>query len=190
MDRERLFRRIVHMCTPLFLVYYVLPDPLWEGGPDREGALLLVLGIVLVFELIRLLCGIEIPGMRPYERDRISAAAWAAVGMVLVFLFFPLEYAAPVFLGMGLVDPIIGELRARNSRLYPLMPAIIYFILASISMTVLMGSGFEVVAASAVIAAVAILVERPKIRMVDDDFLLIVVPITVLWLLFRLVFPR
>lgn len=190
MDREQLLRRIVHMCTPFFLVYYLLPDPLWSGGPDREVALLLVLGIVLIFEAIRLIFKIDIPGMRPYERNRISAAAWAAAGMTLAFLFFPIEYAAPVFLGMGLVDPIIGELRARKSHLYPLLPGIIYFILAVSSMTVLMGFGLEVLAAGAVISAVAILIERPKIKLVDDDFLLIAVPITALWFLFRFVFDH
>jgi len=174
------------MCTPLFLLYYLLPDPLWPGGLDRDPALLLILAIVFVFELARLVMGHDIPGMRPYERDRISAAAWAALGMSLTFLFFPLEYAAPVFLGMGWVDPLIGELRRRGSQSYPVLPAIVYFILALSAMSLLIGFGAVVLVASCVATFLAMTIERMGSRFVDDDFSMLIVPLVGIWFCFEL----
>jgi len=37
------------MCTPLFLVYYWIPDPLWRTNLDKRVVLVLLLVIVLIF---------------------------------------------------------------------------------------------------------------------------------------------
>lgn len=177
MERGTILRRAVHLCTPAFLVFYLLPDPLWEGGITRVQGLLIVLATVMVFEGARLLMRIEIPGMRDYEYGRMSAAAWAAIGMTIAFLFFPLEYAAPAFFGMGWVDPLIGELRSRGSVMYPWLPSIVYFLIVLIALTLLVGIGAEVVVASLTATVVGIGVERMRTRYVDDDFLMLVVPL-------------
>ena len=54
MDHGHVLRRLVHMCTPLFLVYYWIPDPLWRTNLDKRVVLVLLLVIVLIFEAIRL----------------------------------------------------------------------------------------------------------------------------------------
>ncbi|MBC7108465.1 MAG: hypothetical protein H5T41_06745 [Methanomassiliicoccales archaeon] len=187
MDRGSVLRRVVHMFTPAFLVYYFLPDPLWVGGLERESALLLLLSIILVAEALRLIFKPRIIGLREYEQYQICAAVWAAVGMALAFLFFPLEYSAPVLMGMGWVDPLIGELRKRKSYFYPLAPLIVYFAIAFSSMIYLIGMTPSVFIAAVVATFLAVGIERIKSRFVDDDFLMIIVPLIGIAMTFALV---
>ncbi len=177
MEQGEALRRLVHLMTPLFLVYYLVPDPLWEGGLEREHGLVLMLLIVLVAEALRLAFKPPIIGMREYERGQMCAAAWAAIGMTIAFLFFPVEYSAPALMGMGWVDPVIGILRKRKSSLYPCLPIALYLVIALASMTILIGPVPEVLIASIVATPLAIASERYKVRYVDDDFLMIVVPL-------------
>lgn len=184
MDTGYALRRLVHMCAPLFLVYYALPDAI--EGADKRWLLVAVLVVVLVFEALRLALGWRLVGMRDYEGGRLSAFAWAAIGLTFTFLLFPLELAAPAVLGMALTDPLIGELRRRKSPLYPLLPSVVYFVLVMTTFELLMGGLWQVVAASAAGTVLAIGVERTRTKYVDDDFLMMVVPLlgmsAVLWL--------
>lgn len=180
MEKGQLVRRIVHLSTPVFLVYYFLPDPLWDGGLRRLLGLLLLLAAVLVAEGLRLIFRPRIVGMRDYEETQISAGAWAAIGMTVAFVFFPLGYSAPALMGMGWIDPLMGDMRKAGSAYYPYMPMLAYFFIALVSMSAIMGLSAEVLAASIVATPVAILAERMKSRIVDDDFLMIVVPLIVI----------
>ena len=49
MEPSAVLRRIVHLSTPVFLLYYFLPSPLWGGGPQKEVGLLLALVATLAF---------------------------------------------------------------------------------------------------------------------------------------------
>lgn len=175
MDREAKIRRAVHLSAPLFLVYYFLPSPLWAGGPSREIGLVVILGAVLVFELLRLRLGLKVPGMRGYERYQLSAAAWAAMAMTVAMLFFPLDLAAPAVVGMALVDPLISRLR--RTRWYPGAPLAVHFLLVLAILLLFHPLSVRVVFAAAVAAALAVGAEAVKTRYVDDDFLMIVVPL-------------
>jgi hypothetical protein len=188
MDRGHWFRRFIHILAPIFLLYYAVPNPIWDGGPSKELVLVLFLMVVLTFEAYRLAYKPKIIGIRSYEYQRMSAAAWAAVGLTFTFLFFPLEFAAPAVIGMGWVDPLCGELRKMRSRLYPTLPLVVYFIIAISTMTYLIGFNAQVVAASAVATVLAIVIEKPRLKYLDDDFLMLVVPLIGIWLVFQL-FP-
>jgi hypothetical protein len=177
MDRGQALRRIVHLSTPIFLIYYFLPNPLWDGGPTRVLGLLILFALVLVGEALRLIYRPKIIGMREYEKTQISAAAWAAVGMTFAFLFFPLGYSAPSLMGMGWVDPVIGDLRRKCSPQYPYVPLFLYFLLALVSMTIIVGPSLKVIIGSLVAAPLGIWAERLRLRYVDDDFLMIVIPL-------------
>lgn len=171
-----LLRRLVHLLTPVFLVYYYLPDPVWEGGPGRAVGLAMFLVAILIFELLRLMLPINIPGMRDYERERISAAAWAAMGLTLIFLTLPIEYAAPAVLGMAWVDPLIGDLRRRESKWYPRLPLLVHFLIGLVSMGLLISWGWEVLIAAIIAAVSAVAVEKVRWSFMDDDFTMMVVP--------------
>ncbi len=185
MESGHWFRRFIHMLAPVFLVYYIVPDPIWEGGPSKELLLIVVLVVVLIFEAFRLTYKPRILGMRSYEYRRISAVCWAAIGMTIAFLFFPLDYVAPALIGMGWVDPLCGELRRRDSGLYPSLPLLVYFLIAFLSMSYLMGGSAQVLVASIVATVVAIAIEKPRLRYLDDDFLMLVVPLLAIWSVFQ-----
>jgi hypothetical protein len=179
MDPRAILRRIVHLSTPLFLVYYLLPSPLWPGGPSREVGLLLALVATLAFELARLLLNIRVPGMRPYEAEQISAAAWAGIALTFSFLFFPIEFTAPVIFGMALVDPVISVVR--RTKWYPWLPYTLHLAIMLAVLALLVPLDLRWAIAAAVASAAAIAAEGIKTSYVDDDFLLIVVPLLVLF---------
>ena len=186
MDEGHLIRRLVHLTTPLFLVYYFLPDPLWPNGPSKALALVLFLLVTLMVEAVRLKMSWNIVGMREYESRRMSAAAWTAVGLTFTFLFFPFWLAAPAVMGMAFIDPLIGELRRHKSSFYPTLPIVAYFVLVLAVLIWL--RGFDAVALMATFFAtvLAIVFEKQRWKYLDDDFLMIVVPLlgmaTIYWL--------
>ncbi|MDW5561766.1 MAG: hypothetical protein SA339_00960 [Methanomassiliicoccus sp.] len=181
MEPTAILRRIVHLSTPVFLVYYILPSPLWPGGPQKEAVLLLALAATLIFEAARLALGIRVPGMRPYEADQISAAAWAGIALTFSFLFFPLELTAPVIFGMAWVDPVIGVVR--RSKWYPWLPYALHLTIMMAVLALLVPLDLQWGVAAAVTSAVAIAAEGIKTSYVDDDILMIVVPLLALFIL-------
>ncbi|QLH75011.1 MAG: hypothetical protein HPY73_05865 [Methanomassiliicoccales archaeon] len=174
-------RRAVHVATPLFLVYYWIPSPVWEGGPEKETGLVIFLASVLVFEMVRRLTGLDIVGLRKYEKWRMAAYAWAAIGLTIVFLTMPFEVAVPAVIGMAWVDPLIGELRSRREDLYPQFPMAVYFSLTLISLTVLVGLDLATFIAAAISAPFAIWVERQMFWRLDDDLTMMVFPALLIW---------
>ncbi len=175
MDRGHLVRRAVHLTAPLFLVYYFIPDEVL--GLNKAIWLFILAGIFFAIEAWRLARRVPLIGMRDYESGRMSAAGWFVLAGLVSLPFFPLGYTLPVFLGMGLVDPLIGELRMRSSRLNPALPLVVYFTLALGSMSYVYGMETHVIVAAAVATVLAIWVEGFKTEKIDDDFTMIVVPL-------------
>ena len=173
-----LFRRVFHLVSPVFLAYYWVPDPL-PGGVAREALLILFVATAMAIEVVRIALRIPIFGMRGYESERISAYAWGTMGLLLGFLLFPMILVIPVFCGMAWIDPLAAW--SRRTGRYPWLPAIGY---ATVFAGVLLAVGTlnpaEAAALTAIAAPVALLAEYPDIRVVDDDFLMTVVPLLVL----------
>jgi hypothetical protein len=135
----------------------------------------------MVFELARLLIGIGVPGLRPYEADQLSAAAWASIALTFAFLFFPIELTAPVIFGMALVDPVISMVR--RSKWYPWLPYALHLAIMLTVLTVLVPMDLKWLIAATVTSGVAIAAEGIKTHYVDDDFLMIVVPLVAFYLI-------
>ncbi len=122
--------------------------------------------------------------MREYEANQVSAAAWAGVALTTTFLFFPLELAAPALVGMAIVDPLISIIR--RTRMYPIVPIIIYFLIALVLMSALLEPSLKIAVGSAIASIIAVAAEYPKSSLVDDDFLMIVAPLVGLAIYFNL----
>jgi len=180
-----MLRRVVHVCAPLFCVYYFLPDPLLPGLARSEG-LLLVMLFALGFEALRLIFRIKVPGMRSYEFDRPSAASYTAVALTFAFLYFPIELVLPVLMGMGWVDPLIGELRQKGSKMNPVLPVVAYFSIMLVGLGYFYGLTFPVLISAALIAPITVFLEAIRFRFLDDDLVLTVVPLLWLGLIFGL----
>lgn len=181
-DAGHLIRRTVHLCGPVLLVYYLFPSTWW--GIDKRWLLLAGVAGVLLFELARLVRHWQFAGLRGYERTQMAAYAWAALGFGLTFPLFPLHLVGPALIGLAWVDPLIGELRARPRlrELYPILPGIVYLDLALWSLALWSPYGYwEIVLLAGIATVVALLAERPRLRHVDDDFLMYVLPVLALW---------
>jgi hypothetical protein len=168
---------MVHLLTPAFLVYYLLPDEI--AGIPKTFGLILVMMVTLLVDGLRIMRGWEVPGARPYERRRISATAWAGFGLMLAFLCFPQHFVVPVVFGMAWVDPLMGEARKRKGVNPVLIGAPAYaFIFACTSVIFFPGSPLPLVIASTLIAAPsATLIEHYGPKWLDDDLSMIIVPL-------------
>ena len=180
-----LFRRLFHLASPAFLAYYWIPENLGLGL-TRLSLTLLVLGSAMGIEVVRVALRIPLFGLRGYETERLSAYAWGSIGLFLGLLFFPPQFVIPAFCGMAWIDPLCSWSRRRG--LYPAAPAAAY---AAVFIVFLSAFRLPIpaVAALAMLAtASALLAEYPKIKEVDDDFLMTVVPLvttTAAWILLQ-----
>lgn len=180
MDGSSAFRRVFHIASPIFLSYYLLPEPL-GGGITRTSVTLLFLGTAACVEIARIALGIKLFGMRPYEGQRVSAYAQGALGLAFgLFLIKDPNIVVPVFVCMAWIDPLAAEAR-RNS--WPRAGVIAaYFSLFLATEYVMSGiQSFDWQFILAVFATgAAMIVEGPKIPQIDDDLLMQIVPMTVL----------
>jgi len=184
-----LFRRLFHLAAPVFLFYYWVPECLNRRdltlaqcpatSVTREGLMLLFLGTALAVEIARISLRIPLFGMRDYETRRVSAYAWGTVGLAIGFVFFPPILVIPVFCGMAWIDPLCAW--ARRTGRYPWVPVVGY---AAAFAFLLTGLGtlhpLEIAALTAIATPAALLAEYPDFRLVDDDFLMTIVPLAVL----------
>ncbi len=160
------------------MVYYLLPPEI--HGYSRRLLLLVVVMIILGFEVIRLYKGWLIFGMRGYEGRQVAAYAWATMAAAIALLLFPMHLAVVCLLGMGLIDPLIGEVQEHRPGLYPYIPLLCWGILAVIVFVVLTDHHMVVVLMLACIGSVvAVIAESPRLP-IDDDFLMVVVPLVIL----------
>lgn len=177
MEKAEIFRRIFHMTAFVYLSYYFLPNEL-SPGFNKQYGVIIILSVVLVVEGLRLRTGKHIFGMRTYEKKRVSALAWFAVGMSMALLLFDMQYVVPVVIGMAFIDPLIGEIRRRKKNLYPILPLLIYEIIVFSCLVILSGYSLIFLMIFSVIATfLAILAEWWDAKYIDDDFLMITIPL-------------
>jgi hypothetical protein len=182
MDPHAVFRRTFHILSPAFLSYYLIPESL-GGGITRTAVSVLFVGTALCIEIGRIALGIRLFGLRPYEGQRVSAYAQGLLGLAFgLFVIRDPRIVVPVFLGMAWIDPLAALCRRRGwPRLIPTGAYLVLFLAA----VVLMRS-FAIPNAllfSVAATAVAMVMEGPKFRQIDDDLLLQVVPEVVLYFL-------
>jgi hypothetical protein len=179
MDRAELFRRFLHCLMALSPLYYLLPNEIPVLGVERWVLLVTFILIVSLAESVRLLMGWTFFGLRPHERNQIASFVWAAAGVTAALWLFREDIATAAIIGWAIVDPLAGELRRVRPRstvqitvpvaAYVAMAAPVLYLWDSMSV-------LSVVLASVIGAIIAVVAEREKIRYVDDDFLMIVLP--------------
>jgi len=174
---------VLHGLCAAVLLYYLLPDGFFIVAP-KEVVLVAALVAVLVLEGLRHLVGLELPTIRPYEQKRVASFAFFALAIVLAVLLFPEPIAAAVVLGTALVDPLVGEMRVAGFRRATLwaVPILAYAGLAFVGLQ-LVGRWpvLDAIGLAVLAAPIAVAVERPKSRWVDDDLAMTFVPAVVLY---------
>lgn len=181
MDVDSVFRRVFHVISPVFLGYYLLPESL-GGGISRASVTLLFVGTAACIEIARIALGIRLFGMRPYEGGRVSAYFQGALGLA-IGLFFVRDPAivVPVFLGMAWIDPLAALARKRTWPRGLVVGAYFgLFLGTEFVMNAVPSLTWQFVLALIATAA-AMLVEGPKHPQFDDDLLMLLVPMALLW---------
>jgi dolichol kinase len=179
LERWAVIRRTVHVLIAVTPLYYLLPDTLPYVDLHRSVVLLAGAAIVGTLETARLTFEFRLPGLRPYEERRVASYAWAAAGVLAALWLLPEDIASASIVGMAFTDPLIGELRSRGFgdwHSVSLPFAVCVLSCASMYLLFAYRGLSELVVLSAVGALAAVGVERWKNHVLDDDFLMIVVP--------------
>ena len=184
--RGALLRRFVHIAGALTLVYYLIPVELPFFGLRRWVLLIAFFAIVASIEYLRLRRRTLLYGLRPHEKNSVASFVWFAAGATLVMWCFPHDVASVAIIGMALVDPLMGELRARRSP-GPVKIGLPLASYALIGLIVFDLSGHWTLLQTGVLALGGALVAIPsewyKVAYIDDDFLMMTVPAIVMaWL--------
>ena len=177
-------RRGIHLAMSF------LPFLYFEFGEDVADAVSLTLEqvvssviLIAIFgEALRLKMGWTIVGQRSYEAKQVSALAWGALGVGMVFLLTPEpEYAYPLILSLSLGDPLLGELRRKGASTQTVILA------GTLGIAVIWAACAVWVATPWVLvplmAPICVAAEWPRLRYIDDNATMLLIPLTVVLVL-------
>lgn len=178
-----IFRRTIHIGMSL------LPWIYFEYGESVSAKIGLtlpqfvsvVIFTLFVLESLRLGFGITIYGQREYEAKQISALGWGAFGIGMVFLMAPTEaYAWPLILSLSLGDPLLGELRRRgmNSR-DVIVTSVVFLFFVWLACWHWFATPFWL---AFLFAPLCIAAEWPRLRYIDDNATMVLIPLAVILL--------
>ena len=173
-----IFRRIFHLAMGILPILY------FELGPEVAESVSMTLdetvaAIVIVAvlgESARLKLGFTVFGQREYESKQVSALAWGALAIGMVFLITPTEeYAYPLILSLTFGDPFMGELRRRGVD----SKSVVYYacvLVLGIWLTCwyLFDTPLLV---CLIVAPIAVISETPRLRYIDDNATMLLIPL-------------
>jgi hypothetical protein len=94
-----------------------------------------------------------------------------------------------VVIGMATIDPLIGEVRKRKKKLFPVFPSILYGAIMFSCLFILTGMSIIWLLLFTIIGTVsAISAEQWDIKYIDDDFLMVVIPLITMTMFDYLIF--
>lgn len=186
MQGASVFRRAFHLASPIFLGFYLVPEAL-APGLTRNHVTWLFLGTAWCIEIARIALDLQLFGMRAYEGRRVSAYAQGSIGLAFALFFIQdPRIVVPAFLGMAWIDPLAAFSRKRR---WPVVVPIAAYAAVFFAATTLVGAFLEPwpvdvrIGFTALATTTALLVEGPRVPQLDDDLLMQVVPMTILWAL-------
>ncbi len=156
-------------------------------GVPRDALLGGALLAIVALEALRIARGLTVFGMRAYEARQVSAVAWGGASLCLVLLFAPpigvagAAIGAPIIVTLALADPLMGELRRarRPARAVAGAGLLVAAAVWAAAAYWLGGPGWLV----AVMAPLAVAAEWPKLRWVDDNATMTLIPLVACLLL-------
>ena len=179
-----LFRRGVHIAmSAVPVVYFELGDDIADAlNTSVQQAVSIIILTTLAVEALRLKLGLTIFGQRDYEAHQVSALAWGAFAVGLVFLLVPHKaYAWPIVLSLSLGDPFMGELRRRGMES---KNVILYSSIMLICVWVACSHFFETPLFLALIMGpLCVAAEWPRLRYIDDNATMVLIPLGAVLLL-------
>ena len=170
---QAIYRRFNHTVAACFVIYFLFPKSIL--GFDRVNFVGIFWLSILLIEYFRLNGAFTLDGMRDYENTRIAGFVWFATGTCMILVFheiglFPEIFAISTIIMASFVDPLIGEV----NRKYGNKEGIIAGLIGSfVIYQMIIGVLFYSIVGS----IVAVIVERPKFKWLDDDLLIQIFPI-------------
>jgi len=170
---QAIYRRFNHTVAACFVIYFLFPESIL--GFDRVYLVGIFWISILLIEYFRLKGAFTLDGMRDYENTRIAGFVWFATGTCMILVFheiglFPEIFAISTIIMASFVDPLIGEV----NRKYGNKEGIIAGLIGSfVIYQMIIGVLFYSIVGS----IVAVIVERPKFKWLDDDLLIQIFPI-------------
>ena len=173
-----LLRRGIHLAMSF------LPFLYFEFGEDvadmvsltLEQVVSCVIQLAVFGEALRLRMGLTVVGQRSYEAKQVSALAWGALGVGMVFLLTPdPAYAYPLILSLSLGDPLLGELRRKGSSTQTV-------ILAGVIGIAVIWAGCAYLVETPwlfvpLMAPICVAAEWPRLRYIDDNATMLLIPL-------------
>ncbi|MEM3039074.1 MAG: hypothetical protein QXE45_06750 [Thermoplasmata archaeon] len=186
--RWRIVRRLFHAALSIAVLYYWFPEVIIELDMGKWVVLLAGGIIVLCIEVPRLILGKQLPWGRPYELRRPASYAYAAFGAILVLLFFPPAIGAPAIASMAWADPVAGELRRKRLSRSSIGIACgaVYLAIALPLMALLDPGSWFVLPIALAMTITAVISENLGLKYLDDDFVMMVLPAIVGYILHSL----
>ncbi len=173
---QAIYRRFNHTVAACFVIYFLFPKSIL--GFDRVYLVGIFWISIILIEYFRLNGTFTLDGMRDYEDTRIAGFVWFATGTCMILFFyemgiFPEIFAVSTIIMASFVDPLIGEV----NRKYGYKEGIFAGLIGSfVIYQMIIGVLFY----SFVGSVVAVIVERPKFKWLDDDLLIQIFPIMVM----------
>ena len=177
---QAIYRRFNHTVAACFVIYFLFPKSIL--GFDRVYLVGIFWISIILIEYFRLNGTFTLDGMRDYEDTRIAGFVWFATGTCMILFFyemgiFPEIFAVSTIIMASFVDPLIGEV----NRKYGYKEGIFAGLIGSfVIYQMIIGVLFY----SFVGSVVAVIVERPKFKWLDDDLLIQIFPIMVMTILY------
>ena len=175
-----ILRRAIHLAMSF------LPFLFFEFGEDVADSVSLsleqvvssVILIAIFGEALRLRMGWTVVGQRSYEAKQVSALAWGALGVGMVFLLTPeAAYAYPLILSLSLGDPLLGELRRKGVTTTTVIWAgMLGIAIIWAACAVWVDTPWLLVP---LMAPICVAAEWPRLRYIDDNATMLLIPLAV-----------
>ena len=170
---QAIYRRFNHTVASCFVIYFLFPEKIL--GFDRLYFVIAFWLSIVSIEYFRLSGFFTLDGMRAYESNRVAGFVWFATGTCTILFFyeigvFPEIFAVSTIIMASFVDPLIGECNKKYGDLQGFFAG---FIASVLIYQLIIGALFY----SLIGGLVAVLVERPKFKWLDDDLLMQIFPI-------------
>ncbi len=171
-------RRIFHiamLAIPFLYYYFLIPHI-----PIKILHLIVLAFIffVFLFEKLRIRMRLVLFGQRLHEATHISAFAWTMLAMGLLLLFSPsMSMSIPIVATCAFVDPLVGEMRLHHMHKKIIIAA---GILAALMIWIFCAWFYHFpLWLGMVIAPITVAVEWPTLKWIDDNALMLLVPLGV-----------
>ena len=173
-----IFRRVFHISM------FIIPVIFFEFGESFSDSLgytlaevvSIVILVAIFGEAIRLKFEFTIFGQREYEAKQVSALAWGGLAIGMVLLLAPIkQYAYPLIFSLSFGDPFMGEIRRMGVET---REVIIYSILFVSAIWLVCWYLFATPLWLALIfAPLCVFAEMPRLRYIDDNATMLLIPL-------------